>query len=372
MKRRYARSPTIEFLNEAQDFADLREDWENLYQSSVRATPFQTWGWLYSWWESYGGAYELRLITMRDGNLLVGAIPLMLERSLGSPGRLLFIGTGLTDYLDILARKGFEAQVAEAGTKALMRLGSWKLLTLDDLAPEAAAWSLCRRWPGPRTYVCQKAWQGWQLGCPVIEVKPWDELLTSVSTRLRKNARRSLRRAADDNVRGVPAGPHEAERAAQRLVALHRKMLQERGLNPEHSSDRFETHLVAAAKRMTTSRSGAIYEFWRGGEVLASHFLLFGHDFVGDYMVGAKLEALQRYQMHSLYTWNAVHIARCRGNNRISLLRGEEPYKLRWASEVVYNYQAVLSRKPISKSRNRRGVHPTLPLRPYVNMLRRF
>src|SRR5215207_2526961 len=167
MKRRYSRSPNIEIIDDTQHFASLKEEWEDLYQNSAHATPFQSWAWLYSWWESYGEAYELRLIAVRDGDLLVGVIPLMLQRWWNSPGVLLFIGTGLTDYLDILARKSFEAQVTKAGTKALMRIGPWKLAALHELSPEAAAWSLCQKWPGPRTYVLQKAWQGWQLGCPV-------------------------------------------------------------------------------------------------------------------------------------------------------------------------------------------------------------
>jgi CelD/BcsL family acetyltransferase involved in cellulose biosynthesis len=361
MKRLYHKSLSIEILDNDQGFAGLAEEWEDLYYNSTHVTPFQSWAWLYSWWESYGEDYQLRLVAVRDGDLLVGLLPLMLERWWDSPGSLLFIGTGLTDHLDILVRKSFKAQVAQAGTEALRRMGHWKTIDLHDLPPDAAAWSLCRMWPGLRTYIPQKAWQGWRLGCPVIEVKPWDELLMSVSTRLRKNARRSLRRVEEDGVRCVPAGEKEVERAAHHLVVLHREMLQERGLNPEHLSEGFETHVVAAARRMTRCRVGAVYEFWRDGEAIASHFLIFGRDFIGDYMVGAKPEALERYQMHSLYMWNAVNVACIRDSTRINLLRGEEPYKLRWASEVVYNHKAILSRKPAFERGNRRSArHPTV------------
>src|SRR3982750_3356199 len=97
-------------LENTQDFAALEEEWEDLYRNSSLATPFQSWAWLYSWWEAYGEGYELRLITIREANLLVGLIPLMLERRWGF-GRLLFIGTGITDHLDVLAREGSEGRV---------------------------------------------------------------------------------------------------------------------------------------------------------------------------------------------------------------------------------------------------------------------
>src|SRR5215212_1197948 len=80
-------------LTETSRFAALEEDWEDLYQNSPLATPYQSWAWLYSWWESYGEDYELRLITVRDGDLLVGLVPLMLQRRWGFFERLLFIGT---------------------------------------------------------------------------------------------------------------------------------------------------------------------------------------------------------------------------------------------------------------------------------------
>src|SRR5918997_2011286 len=101
-------------LEDPRDFAALEEEWEDLYHDSKQATPFQSWAWLYSWWESYGEGYELRLVTLRnEKGLLVGLIPLILERRRGF-GRLLFIGTGPTDYLDILVREGWEDKVLDA------------------------------------------------------------------------------------------------------------------------------------------------------------------------------------------------------------------------------------------------------------------
>ena len=211
------------------------------------------------------------------------------------------------------------------------------MVDLHGLSPDAAALRLYQEWPGPRT--CTR-----QPGCPVIEVKPWGELLMSVSTRLRKNARRSLRRAEEDGVDCVLVGPGEADQAAHRLIALQREMWWGRDIDREHLTRRFESHLVAAAGRMTACGSAGIYEFRKDGDVFASHFLLLGRDFVADYLVGAKHEALVRYQMHSLYAWNSVMVARSRGIARIDLLQGEEPYKLRWASDVIPTKRVILTR----------------------------
>jgi CelD/BcsL family acetyltransferase involved in cellulose biosynthesis len=88
----------VAVIRDPQAFAALEEEWDDLYRRCPRATPFQSWAWLYTWWEYYGEGYELRLITVRHEGLLVGIIPLMLERWWGL-GRLLFVGTGLATTL---------------------------------------------------------------------------------------------------------------------------------------------------------------------------------------------------------------------------------------------------------------------------------
>jgi CelD/BcsL family acetyltransferase involved in cellulose biosynthesis len=324
-------------LDDARDFAALEEEWEELYHSSPLATPFQSWAWLYSWWEFYGEPYELRLVTVRSGNLLVGLIPLMLKRRRGF-GRLLFVGTGPTDYLDVLVREGWEADVSETGVQAIKGLGSWLVADLQQVRPEAAVWDLFRSWTGPRTNV-------WQDSCPVIEVKPWDELVSSLSKNHRSTVRRALRRAEADDVRCEIAKQADMERAARRLVAVSRERWEGSPLvGPEHWTQRFESHTVAAVRRMTARDLGGISEFWRDGEVVISDFWVSGKDFLGTYMLGASQEALRRYQWSSLYIWDAVNIARMKNYSRLDLLRGEEPYKLRWNPRVVPNHRLILGR----------------------------
>jgi CelD/BcsL family acetyltransferase involved in cellulose biosynthesis len=332
----YSGTLEVVVIDNAEDFTALQPEWEDLYHNSSLATPFQSWAWLRPWWEFYGEGYQLRLITIRDGSLLVGVVPLMLERR-ARFGRLLFLGTGLTDHLDVLIREGWEEGVSEAALRAIGEMKAWRVADLQQLRPEAAAWGLFRRWNRPRA-------RAWQDGFPVVDTKSWDELLMSVDRKLRSNARRTLRRAKEDNVVCRLAEPADAERAARRLVALHREMWQGRDIGLEHLTGRFEAHVVAAAVRLTACGLGGIYEFWRDGEVIAAHFLLFGHSFVGEYMFGVTQEARRRFQVSSLNLWNLVNVAHTRGSTRVSQLRGEEAYKLQWASEVIPNHRLILSR----------------------------
>jgi CelD/BcsL family acetyltransferase involved in cellulose biosynthesis len=249
------------------------------------------------------------------------------------------VGTGPTDYLDVLAREGRETQVLKALARTIRQMGSWQVADLQQLRPEAAAWGIRRHWDGPQLRV-------WQSNCPVIDAKPWDELLASIKKSLRSSARQTLRRAREDGLRCELASVEDVKEAARRLVAVSREQWQERWLEtgPEHWTRRFEAHLEVASRRMTARGLGAISEFWRDGEVVISHFLVFGRDFVGQYMIGASQEALRRYQFSSLGMWDGINVSLDRKGSYFDLLRGEEPYKLRWNSRVVPNHRMVLGR----------------------------
>jgi CelD/BcsL family acetyltransferase involved in cellulose biosynthesis len=330
----------VAVIRDPQAFAALEEEWDDLYHNCPRATPYQYWAWLYSWWEAYGEGYELRLITVRSGEgLLVGLIPLMLERRWGF-GKLLFIGTGLaSDYLDVLVRRDWEAEVCEAGVQALEHMDGWHIAELRNIGPTATIWDFLKGWNGPRIDLQQgPLW--------VIEVKPWDELVKSLPKSQRTPARRTLRRAEEDGVHSVLSGPEEAEQAARRLLALHREQRLGRNILPERLTAWFESYTLAAARRMTECGLGGISEFWRDVEVIVSSFLIFDNDLTVPYMVGANQEAMRRYQWSTLFIWDALNIARSRNCSYVSLLTGPEEYKQRWSKEVPY-YRIVLGRSPI-------------------------
>lgn len=325
-----------EVVEDTGRFLELEREWDDLYGRSRHATPFQSWSWLYSWWEAYGSGYELRLVTFRDDGVLVGVLPLMIQRRLGA-GRLLFVGTGRTDYQDMVVRDGWEARVAPAVRPALERLTGWQVADLQQLRPAATAWDALSGWAGPRSCLAHE-------GSPVVEVRPWDELVAGLSRNHRSTVRRTLRRAEVDGLRLERAGPGDARRAARTLVDLHRELWRGRNMVSEHGSERWSAFIEAAAVRLMERGLADISEFWREGEVALSLFWVFGGDFVGFCHAGVSQSALRRYQWHALLVQAGNDLAHERGCPRLDLLRGAESYKLKWASETVPSHRLILAR----------------------------
>jgi len=326
----------VAVLTTSQAFAALKEEWKDLYEDSARSTPFQSWPWLYSWWEAFGEeGYELRLITVREGRLLVGLIPLMLEHWWGFR-KLVFIGC--CAQMDFLARKGWEGKVSEAGIRALRQMDSWHVMDLRDVNPAAASWNIVQRWDGPRTHQLTDCYL-------FIEVKPWDRLLTSLSTKHRNTVRRTLRRAKEDDVVcSMLAGPGEAEQAARRLVARHRELRQGRDITWTHTTPQFESFIVAAARRMANEGLGMMLECWHNGKVILSSFTLIGDKAMYAYLVGVSQEAVRRYQWSSLGIHYTLSIARDRHRAYVCLGQGGDSYKQKWPHEDVPYYQIIVGR----------------------------
>lgn len=327
----------VEIVEDSRRFEALEQEWRDLYQDAPQATPFQSWEWLYSWWEAYGDSYRLKLVTLRDNDdRLVGIVPLMLEDR-GPFSRLLFVGTGVTDYLDVLVREGWQRPVARASVLALRDLGPWQAADLQELRPEAAAWEIFAGWPGAGGSVHQNS-------CPRMPVGEWDDTVDSLKKNLRKRVRKDIRRAEEDGLlrRLVPS--EESGRAARRFLELHREMWKGREIAPEHLSPRFELFVTAAAQRLVHQGIAEISELWSDGRVAASTFVLLGEDSVMWHLQGADQEFMQRYQVSSRLIQDNFFLARKRGKHSLDMLRGEEEYKLKWCTEVVYNRRLLLGR----------------------------
>jgi CelD/BcsL family acetyltransferase involved in cellulose biosynthesis len=135
----------LRVVETAAGFDALQEAWSSLHEASG-AGVFQSYEWQRAWWRHLGEQdrrRSLHLVTLSRAGRLVGVAPFQVERipALGPLRlrRLSFLGTVLTDYLDLLVLPGFEADCHEALAAHLAALrGSIDVLSLGDL-PDGSA-----------------------------------------------------------------------------------------------------------------------------------------------------------------------------------------------------------------------------------------
>jgi CelD/BcsL family acetyltransferase involved in cellulose biosynthesis len=94
-----------------EDLESFRQAWEGLWQGCEEATPFQSPAWLIPWWRHLGQG-KLHCLTFWRGGELCGLAPFYIyTRPHDGVRQLLLLGSGNSDYLDILIRPGHEPRV---------------------------------------------------------------------------------------------------------------------------------------------------------------------------------------------------------------------------------------------------------------------
>lgn len=317
-------------------FAELKEDWQELVDGSPGATPFQTWEWQSTWMEHFGRRGRPYLVTVHEGNDLIGLMPL--HQRQGAWKSLRAIGTGASDYLHPIARRGYEGVVADKVHEALECSKGTDLIDLHQVREDK---------PFVRQSDDFVAIE--QARCLVLSLpSTYDEYLKTLGKSLRYDVKRldkdlfKTGRAAIEQVGedGIDAG-------MERLFEQHKKRWRRRGL-PGAFIGRAEAfhkewaHLAAkrgflwlSLLKVDGETIGAIYAMTLGS---ACYYYQAGFDpSKGSISPGTLLVA------------HAIRRAIEEGKSTFDFLRGDESYKMRWKPQrVLANYRFMRAMTPVA------------------------
>ena len=169
----------------------LRDSWDALAVACAR--PLSAPGWLLAWWNTMASpGAAARVVTVRDGDELVGIAPFHVVRKHGVAQYLPF-GTGMANRNGPLAVPGREREVAAAIGMALQAAdphpGVVHLDQIDVDSPWPAA--LAGTWPGRRPFTENRH----VAPAPVLHLRgDFEEWLAGKSTNFRQRLRRDGRR----------------------------------------------------------------------------------------------------------------------------------------------------------------------------------
>ncbi|MEV5826010.1 GNAT family N-acetyltransferase [Spirillospora sp. NPDC052242] len=311
----------------------LADDLRDLYRRCPAATPFQAYEWLRPWWDEYGTPGRLRLATVRHGGRLVAAAPLTLVRRAGLPV-LVPLAAPQSDVTDLLLDPAHADAAAPRLARALLADPGWAALDLPEVRPGAAAHRLARHWPG-------RTWRTPSSVCLDLPDADVSGVLARLPGRAAGKTRARLRKIDRRGITVRPAPPDEVPDAVRELLDLHVRQWRGRPLNPEHTRDRFRRHLAAAAHGLARDGRAAVLRYHWDGRLVAADLVLLGHRFAGAYLYGAVPELRDHVDVGLMLLREDLAVADGRG---LSLLRGREPYKLKWRPDPVRHERLILAR----------------------------
>ncbi len=219
-------SCAIQVIADAEDFRQLRPEWEELLSTSRSDSLFLTWEWMFAWWTHLSGRRRLSILAVRSRGELIAIAPLALrppDYGRLTPFRSLeFLGSGTvgSDYLDLIVRAGEEPRAQEAladhldGGKVMLELA--QIRNASSLASDLAGRLEGRGWGLSRSTTAV---------CPYIDLsgRTWSSYLAGVGPAHRYNLRRRQRNLEESSELQFTEARSDEERREYlgHLIALH-------------------------------------------------------------------------------------------------------------------------------------------------------
>jgi len=223
-------------LTEDHQLVELKDEWDELLDESSRGSFFLRWSWNELWWQIFRPSRShLFIITCRDERgVLVGLAPLYWRqhRTAGLPHlrELQFLGTGIfaqtSEYVDLIARCGFEQIVADSVGDFLLNSPDWERLCLTEVPTDSGMLSGLERrlGVGAEIRTCNRSYF-------INTDINWNEFRSGLTSHARANIFRRARRLFEefDCEFRVVDRPEEFDPAMDALIELHQTRWRSKG-----------------------------------------------------------------------------------------------------------------------------------------------
>jgi len=321
--------PTIDVIDDLTAAEALAPAWD---EAAVACSlPLCAPGWMLAWWRNVAPAGSaLRIIAVRDGSDLLAIAPWYVETAPNGRIDLRFLGTELSDRVDILCIPGREPEAAQGLRQALLALEPRPDLVPFDAVPIGSRWTrrLASGWPGR---VRLGRYRNSARPAPTVTLPsgPPEAWLAGRSRNFRGQIGRLRRRLEDQGgtVRQITE-PVEIVRAVSALLALHASRWEGRG-ESNLARPGVELLLREAAAALGPDRLRLWAAELDGQLVSVQLFLAAGGEI--KYWNGGWSEAHADLKPSMLTILAALEDGISRKERRLDLGVGTHAYKLRFA-----------------------------------------
>jgi CelD/BcsL family acetyltransferase involved in cellulose biosynthesis len=315
-------------------FAGVASWWDAVLEGSRRPSPFASYAWLSTWWESYGPGNELLLLGLYEGSVPVGGLALYRHRrrlrGLFPVTELRLVGDrGVgSEGLDFLVPPEVGEEAARLLGRWLSRAGGgWDLVHLDGLRPEAVLLRPEALPPMERPSVCRAN------RCPYLLLprdRPVAPRRPSFTSQVTRNSRQIL---VGRGLRFLRCTTEvEVERALEGLFENHQARWQARGETGGFADARKRDFYRRVAPRLLQAGRLELYGLWEGEKARAVLFGASGGGCLYYLQSGFSFE-LATLGPGNVLIYQILRDAQARGFDRFDFMKGDEAYKFRWTAD---------------------------------------
>jgi len=328
----------VSVISNSHAFALLRDEWNELLETSNQNTIFLRWEWLYNWWQVYGvGSHHLCIYTARKYGVLIGIAPLYVKKTYNFFNEIVFLGSNIvcSDHLDFILHKRTEAGLVDEILSAIARNHLWDAIELRNLSSTSTIiGGILAFFPHNRVFVDSK-----NTICPYIQLTlPWETIFSAYSPVIKNCQKRKSKKleklhkisyyetASDSDAKNMY--PHFL--GLNKMRFEHKKML-----SPFCDAKFAEFHekIISDPAWKDMLRLGFLKA---DDSFIAGIYLLTYNNSYCYYQSGFD-PAWESYSPGTLLLHDCIKTAHERGAKEFDFLQGNEKYKSNWTKTVRYN-----------------------------------
>jgi CelD/BcsL family acetyltransferase involved in cellulose biosynthesis len=264
------------------------------------------------------------------------------------------IGTGGSDYLDLLALPGRETAVMDTFWEFLTEhRGAWDWVDLQQVRPGAVAAAQPPPEGGPLRV---ETWPGET--CPFLPLPgDWEAFRRGLGKKLRSNIgyyERALAKQYEVEMRLATEATLADDLDA--FFLLHQRRWNRRWLPGAFAARRARAFHEDVAARLLRAGRLRLHTLLLDGEVQAALYCFQFQNRCAYYLGGFE-PTLARLSIGTVLTARAIrHAIEVDGAAEFDFLRGDEPYKYRWGAQDRWNRRlSVTQERPVSRLLARAG-----------------
>ncbi len=354
---------TVESITAEEGVARLREDWDRLSRAAEMPNVFTTYDWFQAWYRRFAnikgvGNRQPFLLVLKKNGAITGISPLVgtVSSRFGQASqRLQFVSHEQEwDYNDLVLGDDVAGQTEAVADFLSHSAKEWDLIDLRDLRDAGNAVthieSALKRAGLPYLLLREEE------RCPYMQIDgPWSAILNQRTRSTRRVFRRITQMIHEGMQVRIVDNPQQEPELLERLIAVERqkhvggKISQPfLGKYPEVFQTLFDSlgpqGWIAIVLLESKDRLVAWQLLYRCGKSLWGYLTAFDHSF-SSLSPGTMLIPA------------AIDFGFERGFDEFDFLNGEEPYKLRWATDFHQTYRLLIwNRRWLSRLRAYRNL----------------
>ena len=329
----------MEHLASLEDLLAFESEWWELWASDPGATPFQSPAWLIPWVRHLWGGGAIRGLIARRGRAAIGFAPLFLWGFGGDAMRISFLGSGVSDYLDVLAAP----EAGECATRELIEnllsTDDWDECDLEELRSDSPLLAAARSVSCAVVEPCSV--------CPALALPArMDELASCLEPKFRTDIRRAENRlrSLGDLEFVTAADSATASQLLETLIRLHSARWRQREQAGVLNTDGLIEFHREASSRFLERGMLRLDGLRLNGETIAVQYNFAAKASTYAYLSGFE-PAWSKQSPGAVLLKHSISEAITAGSRCFDFLRKQEAFKYEWGATDRVNFRLHLTNR---------------------------